>query len=621
MALQNFHLDKMIGGWFVGNFKPSVMQTENFEVAVKRYKAGATEASHVHFKADEITVVVEGEVEMNGKKFIKGEIIHLAPGEKGEFRALTDTINVVVKSPSIIGDKHLVTPSNKLNIVIPMAGRGSRFLSKGYHLPKPLIEIHGIPMIRLVIENLKPVNGARFIFLTLKEHQEKYGIDKKLKEWAENAEVLTVDQVTEGAACTVLLARHLIDNDQPLMIANSDQWINYPIEDYLKKIAAPSNLDGLIMTMKASDPKWSYTKLNELGQVSEVVEKKVVSDEATVGIYNFKKGSDFVRAADWMIKNNIRVNGEFYVAPVYNQLIKENKNIGILNIGQVENGMYGLGTPEDLNLFNSLSLSKNTCQKILNRPPQLGVVIPLWNEEKNIDKLVEMIARSDLLNMGLKEVILVNNASIDRTGGLIEKWKEKYPWIKTLHLEKNQNYGGGIFEGMKISTAEALSFIPGDLQISASDLAKVWAAYLSKSKKQSVLFKGMRTVRKDGISTKIVSRVYTFLSNRLLNLGVNDINGLPKVFNRKLLDSLPQEKMKTFVFDAQILYTAKLNGWDIVEVPVTFHARREGVSSWSGKRIKTYIESFKQLKRLKNLTYPTTPTINSRKGKYENNLS
>jgi dTDP-glucose pyrophosphorylase len=245
-----------------------------------------------------------------------------------------------------------------LNIVIPMAGRGSRFQKEGYTLPKPLIPVLGKPMIQVVINNLRPKVAHRFIFICLQEHLEKYQVAEKLKAWAgAGTEIVTVDQVTEGAACTVLLAKEFINNDEPLMIANSDQWIDTDINDYLETMNR-ENADGLIMTMWANDPKWSFVRFNEKHEIIEVVEKEVVSNEATVGIYNYKHGKDFVRAAKQMIAKNYRVNGEFYVAPVYNELIREGKKIIIYNIGKEADGMYGLGIPADLKLFESLPIAK-----------------------------------------------------------------------------------------------------------------------------------------------------------------------------------------------------------------------------------------------------------------------
>ncbi|MRX09502.1 NTP transferase domain-containing protein [Pseudoduganella sp. FT25W] len=235
-----------------------------------------------------------------------------------------------------------------LNIVLPMAGHGSRFAKAGYTDPKPLIPVFGQPMIELVIENLRPAQPHRFIFVCQQEHLERYALGERLLQIAPGSAVIPVQQVTEGAACTVLLTRELIDNDQPLMIANCDQYIDVSIDDYL---ARQQGVDGLIMTMTADDPKWSFVRLNDNDEITEVVEKQVVSHEATVGIYNYARGSDFVAAADAMIAQDLRVNGEFYVAPAYNSMIAKGQKLAYYNIGADRAGMYGLGVPSDLDYF------------------------------------------------------------------------------------------------------------------------------------------------------------------------------------------------------------------------------------------------------------------------------
>lgn len=244
-----------------------------------------------------------------------------------------------------------------INIVIPMAGAGSRFAKAGYIDPKPLIPVHGVPMIKVVIDNLCPLEPHRFIFICQRAHVVAYGLHEKLNAWAPGCVLVQLDGLTEGAACTVLAAKDLIDSDAALMIANSDQYVDVSIDTYLGKISE-EQLDGLIMTMTANDPKWSFVGLDPLGHVTRVVEKEVISDEATVGIYNFRRGKDFVRAAVSMIAKNLRVNGEFYVAPTYNQLIEEGQRIGIHNIGSDGAGMYGLGIPDDLTRFLALPVSR-----------------------------------------------------------------------------------------------------------------------------------------------------------------------------------------------------------------------------------------------------------------------
>jgi len=237
-----------------------------------------------------------------------------------------------------------------INIVVPMAGAGSRFSEAGYDLPKPLIDVCGKPMIEIVCRNLAPSCPHRFIFICQNQHLQNHGLGDLLERIAPNCDVIGIDGVTDGAACTVLLARALIDNDQQLMIANCDQYIDIDIDDYLNAFDITTS-QGMVMTMTASDDKWSFVRVNDAGQITELREKQPISDEATVGIYNFATGAGFIAAADSMISKNIRTNNEFYVAPVYNEMIAAGQTIGIFNIGTVGDGMYGLGTPEDLNAF------------------------------------------------------------------------------------------------------------------------------------------------------------------------------------------------------------------------------------------------------------------------------
>lgn len=248
-----------------------------------------------------------------------------------------------------------------LNIVIPMAGHGRRFKEAGYAEPKPLIPVHGRPMIELVVENVRPRRAHRFVFICRQEHIDTYGLAERLGFIAPGAVVLGIDEVTEGAACTVLKAAPLIDSDEPLMIANSDQWVDASIDEYLS-LQDGDGLDGLIMTMTASDPKWSYIRFDANGRASEVVEKQVVSNEATVGIYNYRRGRDFVAGARAMISKGRRVNGEFYVAPVYNELLADGMRVGYFNVGAEGAGMYGLGIPADLALFERSPVSQRAVE-------------------------------------------------------------------------------------------------------------------------------------------------------------------------------------------------------------------------------------------------------------------
>jgi HAD superfamily hydrolase (TIGR01509 family) len=231
--------------------------------------------------------------------------------------------------------------NKKMNVVIPMAGHGSRFAQAGYTFPKPLIDVNGKPMIQVVIENLNI--DAHYIFIVQKEHYDKYQLQYMLNMVAPGCDIVQVDGVTQGAACTVLLAKSLIDNDDPMLIANSDQSVEWNSNECLYAFTA-DGIDGGILTFKCVHPQYSYVKLDVDGFVSEVAEKRVISDIATVGVYYWTRGADFVKYAEQMVAKNIRTNNEFYVCPVYNEMLQDGKRIRNKSIER----MWGLGTPEDL---------------------------------------------------------------------------------------------------------------------------------------------------------------------------------------------------------------------------------------------------------------------------------
>jgi dTDP-glucose pyrophosphorylase len=234
------------------------------------------------------------------------------------------------------------------NLVMPMAGNGNRFLEAGFLQPKPFIYIHGSPMFHRAIECLGfQDSDLNPILLVQKKHFEKW--HDNIYYYYPSAEVVLIDRVTNGAACTVLLAEEYINNNKPLLIVNSDQIIKYnPISFFNSTIDA----DGVIMTFPCSEEKWSYAKTKN-GFVTEVAEKRVISNEATVGIYWFSKGSEFVKYAKQMIKKDVKTNNEFYICPIYNEFIEAGAKIKTFNVDK----MIGLGTPEDLqkHLFNETS--------------------------------------------------------------------------------------------------------------------------------------------------------------------------------------------------------------------------------------------------------------------------
>ena len=238
----------------------------------------------------------------------------------------------------------MINKKNEINIVIPMAGLGSRFISAGYDLPKPLILINNKPMIQLVVENLNI--EANFIFIVQKKHRTDYNLDFILKSIANDPTIIEVDGITEGAACTTLLAKDFIDNNTPLLLVNSDQYVKWNSLEFIQHMN-DTNCDAGILTCETDNPNYSFVRLDDNNNVCEVAEKNPISNLATVGMYFWKKGSDYVKYAEQMISKNIRVNNEFYVCPVFNEAIESNLKIKTFMVEK----MWCLGTPEDLEYF------------------------------------------------------------------------------------------------------------------------------------------------------------------------------------------------------------------------------------------------------------------------------
>jgi HAD superfamily hydrolase (TIGR01509 family) len=260
-----------------------------------------------------------------------------------------------IKSP-----RHLSNAVH-VNIVVPMAGHGSRFSKVGYSIPKPFIPVFGKPMIQWVIENSMPTDEVydtiklsktiipHYHFIAQESHLKHYDLGKICKELNIDYTITTVDKVTEGPACTVLLTKDKINNDMPLVTINSDQFLDWDINNFYRCLLN-SAFDGCINTFiqpNEKDIKWSYAKLNTSGCVTEVAEKKYISNLATTGVYGWKHGSDFVKCAEQMIAENVRVNNEFYVCPVYNWLISRGGKVRTFNCKK----LWGLGVPEDLENF------------------------------------------------------------------------------------------------------------------------------------------------------------------------------------------------------------------------------------------------------------------------------
>lgn len=244
------------------------------------------------------------------------------------------------------GAARAIWKDDELTVLIPMAGLGSRFEKAGYSFPKPLIDVGGKTMIQCVVESLGI--QAKYVYLVQRTHNDKYNLRALLNLITPNCTVIDVDGLTEGSACTTLLARGHIDTDKPLLIANSDQIVDWNSTEFLYKMNN-RGVAGGILTFPSSHIKWSYAEVDENGYVKRVAEKMPISPYATVGIYWFRSGGEYIRYAENMIGKDLRVNGEFYICPVFNEYIQDGQQILIHEIGADQ--MHGTGTPEDLQTY------------------------------------------------------------------------------------------------------------------------------------------------------------------------------------------------------------------------------------------------------------------------------
>jgi dTDP-glucose pyrophosphorylase len=258
-----------------------------------------------------------------------------------------------------------INDSNKqIQLVLPMAGSGNRFKESGYKITKPLLPVHGIPMFKVVLANLISEHVKKIVIIS----QIELNLQPQIEEIQQDSEIefkfIEIDYVTEGPASTVKLAEQFIDLDQPVVTANTDQYLNTKIDKFYEELIHNS-ASGTILTMEDNDPKWSFVKLDSKGNVIDVQEKQVISKFATVGIYGFKQGKLLFDSIQKMVNEENKVNGEYYIAPIYNYLIKESHQIKTLFTGTVNEIMFGMGIPEDYEKFILNPVSRKAAFKAI----------------------------------------------------------------------------------------------------------------------------------------------------------------------------------------------------------------------------------------------------------------
>jgi NDP-sugar pyrophosphorylase family protein len=232
-------------------------------------------------------------------------------------------------------------------ILIPLAGSGQRFRDAGCGVAKPLIEVAGVPMIRRAVDSIlhgwKEGHDCRLVFVVRDAHAENVPLTNYLWHSWPGCRIVNTPKPTEGAACTCLLARWLIDNDEPLLIANCDQVVDGGIQPLLE-----TDADAAVLTMPGDGTKkWSYALVDPPGEVAKVREKEPISDRATVGIYWWRRGRNFCESVERMIFRDDQVNGEFYVAPTLDYLIRDGLFVREVRVEDYGGVFHAMGTPED----------------------------------------------------------------------------------------------------------------------------------------------------------------------------------------------------------------------------------------------------------------------------------
>ena len=244
----------------------------------------------------------------------------------------------------------------RMNILVPMAGAGSRFAEKGYLLPKPLIDVAGKPMIQRALESLGIPGQYIFIIRQYKDRHLYTQLKETLHAITTDPIIVEVQELTDGAACTCLLAKQYINTEEPLLSINCDQIMSWDPAEFLKHVTS-REMAGCVITYNSDSVKNSYIKLDENGYGQRLAEKEPISQLSLTGIHYWSKGQYFVQSAESMIEKNIRVNNEFYVAPTYNEMISIGQKITNFHIE--EKNFHPVGTPHDLQKY----LQRNHSEK------------------------------------------------------------------------------------------------------------------------------------------------------------------------------------------------------------------------------------------------------------------
>lgn len=198
---------------------------------------------------------------------------------------------------------------------------------------KSLYEIEKKTILQHVYESLAVIKDAEFIVVIKREDIARYHLDNMLQLMIPNVKIIVADGVTQGSACSCLLAIDEIQDEESLLVVGSDQLVHADLQLVIEEFQR-KDYDGGVIIFDDIHPRWSYVKLDENGFVVEAAEKRPISRNATTGFYYFKKGIDFVKSVERMILKDADVDGKYYVCPAYNEMILDHKKIGVYRISK-----------------------------------------------------------------------------------------------------------------------------------------------------------------------------------------------------------------------------------------------------------------------------------------------
>ncbi|MQA33279.1 glycosyltransferase family 2 protein [Modestobacter roseus] len=238
-----------------------------------------------------------------------------------------------------------------LQVLMPMGGLGTRFRKVGVTTPKPLIEVGGVPMFQRALRSFDPWQGPKTVTVVVREDNDReFDLAARVRGVEPSAEIVLLDHDTRGAVETCLVARDRLDPDQPLVIMDCDiafdspEWFRV-----LERAVQAQSVDGLLLSFRSSEPRYSFAEVDDAGLVTRTAEKQAISSDALMGVYSFATTRVFLDAADRLMARQIdAAMPEYYVSLVFNELIDAGRRVGLAH-----GDFYCFGTPEELAAFEA----------------------------------------------------------------------------------------------------------------------------------------------------------------------------------------------------------------------------------------------------------------------------